>query len=103
MNGYKIGCCFSRDGQFIATGSSTGYLTFYDYHTSHRVESMKVFNKSACLNAQFHPLYNSTVAVCSWSGKVAILQWIVCYEIVEFDIHFLTTINHNEYRTGWLY
>lgn len=62
------------DGHFIASGSSFGSLFFFDYHTSHIVKAMKVFDKAACLTAEYHPLRASTVAISSWSGKIAVLE-----------------------------
>lgn len=58
----------------IASGSSFGSLFVYDYYSSRIMKSMKVFDKSACLTAEYHPLRSSTIAISSWSGKIAILQ-----------------------------
>lgn len=69
VEGYAVGCKFSRDGTLIASGSADGTVCFYNYMNSKVVHTLPA-HKQACTDVAFHPVHPSIIATCDWSGEI---------------------------------
>ncbi|XP_029453801.1 WD repeat-containing protein 25 [Rhinatrema bivittatum] len=73
VEGFAVGCEFSRDGTLLATGSSEGAVFLYNYHTSRVIGTFPAHNQ-ACLSVTFHPVLPSVLATSDWGGEIKIWQ-----------------------------
>ncbi|XP_073054605.1 uncharacterized protein [Primulina eburnea] len=71
--GFPIKCNFSLDGGIVASGSSDGFMYFYDSKTSKLLKKIKAYDQ-ACVDVVFHPTMPNAVASCSWNGEVSVFQ-----------------------------
>ncbi|XP_069772535.1 WD repeat-containing protein 25 [Narcine bancroftii] len=73
VEGYAVGCKFSRDGTLIASGSSDGRVYFYNYLNAKLVHTIPA-HKQACVDVSFHPVHPSVIATSDWSGEIKLWQ-----------------------------
>ncbi|KAL2245382.1 WD repeat-containing protein 25 [Sesamum indicum] len=71
--GFPIKCNFSLDGRILASGSSDGFIYFYNSKTSKLLKKVKAYNQ-ACIDVVFHPTLPNVVASCSWNGEVSVFH-----------------------------
>ena len=71
LEGHKIGCDFSSDGQIIVSGSSNGYLCFYNYHSSKLVKTVNT-GGSPNISTVWSPVLPNVVAAGSLDGSLSI-------------------------------
>ncbi|XP_062863690.1 WD repeat-containing protein 25 [Trichomycterus rosablanca] len=71
VEGYAVQCELSPDGTVLSTGSSTGSVHFYDFHSSRNLFTLAA-HQQACLNATFHPVLPALVATCDWAGEIKV-------------------------------
>ncbi|CAI9088622.1 OLC1v1023008C1 [Oldenlandia corymbosa var. corymbosa] len=70
--GFPIKCNFSLDGDLIASGSSDGFIYFYDSKSSRLVKKIKASGQP-CVDVAFHPVMPGVIATSSWNGEVFVL------------------------------
>lgn len=71
--GFPIKCNFSLDGRELVSGSSDGFMYFYNYRSSELLRKIKAFEE-ACIDVVFHPIMPNVIASCSWSGEVTVFE-----------------------------
>ncbi|KAK8805453.1 hypothetical protein WA158_002109 [Blastocystis sp. Blastoise] len=72
-SGYKIGCCWSSDGNLLLTGSSDGLLYYYNSNSAKIIYRKKLSNQ-VLTDVDYHPCLNGIVAVSSWDKHIYILD-----------------------------
>ncbi|CAH1277081.1 WDR25 [Branchiostoma lanceolatum] len=73
VQGYRIGCEFTPDGQMIVTGSGDGKVHFFNYYSGETARELNVYT-NPCTDVKSHPVLSSTLATCSWGGQVSVWQ-----------------------------
>ncbi|XP_078167390.1 transducin/WD40 repeat-like superfamily protein [Carex rostrata] len=73
VSGFPVKCNFSSDGKELASGSSDGYLYFYEYKSCKFLGKLKAFEEP-CIDVVYHPTRHNVIASCSWKGEVAIFE-----------------------------
>ncbi|CAH9110318.1 unnamed protein product [Cuscuta epithymum] len=73
VTGFPIKCNFNLDGTIIVSGSSDGYIYFYNSKSGHLNKKIKAYDE-ACIDAVFHPVMPNVVASCSWNGEVSVFE-----------------------------
>ncbi|KAD4386002.1 hypothetical protein E3N88_26171 [Mikania micrantha] len=73
VSGFPIKCNFSPDGNKLATGSSDGYIYFYDTKTCHLIKKIKAYEQT-CIDVAFHPIISNIIASCGWNGAISIFE-----------------------------
>uniref|UniRef100_A0A3Q3A7A3 WD repeat domain 25 n=1 Tax=Kryptolebias marmoratus TaxID=37003 RepID=A0A3Q3A7A3_KRYMA len=71
VEGFAVQCDFSPDGTILASGSSTGFAHFYDYHYARTLHSFQAHSQP-CLCVSQHPVLPATAATCDWVGEIKI-------------------------------
>lgn len=71
VEGYAIQCELSPDGTMLASGSSTGYMHFYDFQSAQNSLRLQA-HQQACVCVSFHPVLPAVVATCDWGGEIKI-------------------------------
>ncbi|KAF3322087.1 WD repeat-containing protein 25 [Carex littledalei] len=73
VSGFPVKCNFSSDGKELASGSSDGFLYFYEYKSCKFLCKLKAFEEP-CIDVVYHPTRHNVIASCSWNGEVAIFE-----------------------------
>ncbi|XP_078592143.1 uncharacterized protein LOC144871062 [Branchiostoma floridae x Branchiostoma japonicum] len=73
VQGYRIGCEFTPDGQMIVTGSGDGKVHYFNFYSGESARELNVYT-NPCTDVKSHPVLSSTLATCSWSGQVSVWQ-----------------------------
>ncbi|KAJ1701833.1 hypothetical protein LUZ63_001612 [Rhynchospora breviuscula] len=71
--GFPVKCNFSLDGKELVTGSSDGFIYFYDYKFCKLLHKLKAFEEP-CIDAVYHPTRPNVIASCSWNGEITIFE-----------------------------
>ena len=72
MNGgYACAVSVSPDGQFVTCGDANGKLWFWDWKTTKNYRTLQAHD-SVVIGTDWHPIYPSTIATCSWDGLIKI-------------------------------
>lgn len=72
MNGgYACAISVSPDGQFVTCGDANGKLWFWDWKTTKNYRVIQAHD-DVLIGTDWHPIYPSTVATCSWDGLIKI-------------------------------
>ncbi|KAK2825966.1 hypothetical protein Q5P01_020180 [Channa striata] len=71
VEGYAVQCEFSLDGTVLASGSSTGFAHFYDYHNARMLHKLHAHSQP-CLCVSQHPVLPATAATCDWAGEIKV-------------------------------
>lgn len=74
VSGFRIQCCFSADGLFLATGSADGKTYIYSWKTGEVVKVLDERISSCVSDVSWHPTLPSTVATCSWDGALRLWE-----------------------------
>lgn len=73
VHGFPIKCNFSSDGNMVASGSSDGFIYFYDSKSSQLIRKMKA-HEQASIDVAFHPIIPNVIATCGWDGQVLLFE-----------------------------
>ncbi|XP_013386545.1 WD repeat-containing protein 25 [Lingula anatina] len=73
VEGYPIGCDFTKDGSLLVSGSSSRNIYFYSYITSKLIRSIDI-GADVCIDVACHPVLFSTIAVASFGGVINVWQ-----------------------------
>lgn len=71
--GFPVKCNFSLNGKELASGSSDGFIYFYEYKSCKLLRKLKAFEEP-CVDVVYHPTRSNVIASCSWNGEVAIFE-----------------------------
>lgn len=73
VSGFPVKCNFSPDGKKLASGSSDGYIYFYNAKTCDLIKKIKVYEQT-CVDVAFHPVMSNIIATCSWNGEISVFE-----------------------------
>lgn len=73
VSGFPVKCNFSPDGKKLASGSSDGYIYFYNAKTCDLIKKIKVYDQT-CVDVAFHPVMSNIIATCSWNGEISVFE-----------------------------
>ncbi|KAI4882141.1 hypothetical protein NFI96_016956 [Prochilodus magdalenae] len=71
VEGYAVQCEMSSDGTMLASGSSTGFVHFYDYQSAQSLLRLHA-HQQASVCVSLHPVLPAVVATCDWGGEIKI-------------------------------
>ncbi|KAF7201680.1 WD repeat-containing protein 25 isoform X1 [Nothobranchius furzeri] len=71
VEGFAVQSDISPDGTILASGSSTGFAHFYDFHNARMLHSFQAHSQP-CLGVSQHPILPTTVVTCDWAGEIKI-------------------------------
>jgi len=71
LGGYSCAASFSPDGQFVCSGDANGRAFFWDWKTNKLYHTIEAHN-DVVIGIDWHPIYPSVVATCSWDGVLKI-------------------------------
>ncbi|XP_014669880.1 PREDICTED: WD repeat-containing protein 25-like isoform X2 [Priapulus caudatus] len=75
VHSYPIKCDFSRDGNYVVSGSCDGLVHYYHYASNSVRHSVQAYDASdPCVGVAFHPVLPATVASSSESGVLTIWE-----------------------------
>lgn len=70
MNGgYGCAVVFSPDGQFVSCGDVNGRIWFWDWKTTKNYRMLQA-HENVVIGMDWHPIWPSTLATCSWDGMI---------------------------------
>jgi WD40 repeat protein len=70
ISSYRIQCHISPDGKLFTSGSTNGTIHIYDWKTCQRIQCLRTHSNSPCLNVQWHPTLQDTLASSTWDGHI---------------------------------
>ncbi|GJX46395.1 WD repeat-containing protein 25 isoform X1 [Tanacetum coccineum] len=73
VSGFPVKCNFSPDGRKLASGSSDGYIYFYNAKTCDLIKKIEVYEQT-CVDVAFHPVMSNIIATCSWNGEISVFE-----------------------------
>ena len=73
--GYRVQCSYNCDGSLLASGDAdAGRICYYDTTSCALVRVQASAHRTACVSAEFHPTFRSTLASGGWDGTLCLFD-----------------------------